>query len=306
MKQPRAYLYSAASHIWPARGEAPVDLKAQMDAAWGKRFRRINHFIELALIGVKSCVSRSPTAVLPGCDVYLASEHGNVADVAKITEMIVKQKEAPMPLDFLNVPNNMAGFYLAQGLGLHSANMAIAHRAFPFETALDIALFNISTSGKIGACALVGSVEEVAYPLNQHRQRLGLKANAPLVEESSWFFIGNDPEGAIAEFEWVKFFHDQASMFLFFKRENLESSFLAYGLGVNKTQAKRLASSLMIGDFYHPPSDVAHDSASCAFTMATFLNDRPGQGLMHVGRDERGRHAVVKLSAVKNRTAIGG
>jgi len=297
MEQP-LYIYGAAAHVWPVE-EGPPELKAQIDAAWGKRFRRVNHFIELALIGAKSCLS-SPRKPLPlDCDIYLATEQGNVADVAKITESLFKRLESPMPLEFLNVPNNMAGFYLAQGLGLHSSNLTIAHRAFPFETALDIAMFNITISRKTDPRALVGGVEECAYPLNLHRMRMGLAAGTPLAEGSSWLYIGSARETALARCEWVKLFHDRNSLLAFLQSQDLPSStFLSIGYGMSESQLNEFASILGLGNHYDCRAIAPYHDTYSAYAIASFIADKRGQTLVHVNRDPQDRYAAVRISTM--------
>ena len=307
MKDQGVYIYSAAAHTWPADEVGPPDLKPMLQTAWGKRFRRINHFIELALIGVKTCLDRSRIPVRADCDIYLTTEHGNVADVAKITETLFKQQEAPMPLDFLNVPNNMAGFYLAQNLGLHSSNLTIAHRAFPFETGLDIAMFSITTLSKPAPCALVGSVEECAYPLNQHRQRIGLTADTPLAEGSSWLYIGRDDQKAQARCEWVKFFQDMLSLSAFLQVTKLATStYLAGGGTMDAALLEQLASTLNIHNRYTSTNATLYSDANCAFTIASFVSDHPGHCLVHINRDKRDRYAVVCISATRENEVTNG
>ena len=305
MRQQGAYLYSAAAHLWRAEETGPPDLKPLLHTAWGRRFRRVNHFIELALIGVKSCVDRSPIPVRSDCDLYLATEHGNVADVAKITAALFQRRELPMPLEFINVPNNMAGFYVAQELALHSANLTIAHRAFAFETALDLALFNLTTSRNPDPCALVGSVEACAYPLAQHRQRLRLAAGTPLTEGSSWLYMGGDATGARARCHWVTFFPDEASLLSFLKREAFTSATYLAGSGhLEGAQLDKLSADLGLHHRYGDHSlDTSHET-HCAATLTSFITDHPGASLLHINRERQGRYAVVYLSTINGCGAI--
>jgi hypothetical protein len=296
MNEAGAYIYGAAARVWPVE-ESPPDLKPEIQALWGKRFRRVNHFIELALIGAKSCLARSREALTRDCDIYLATEQGNVADVAKITETLFKRLESPMPLEFLNVPNNMAGFYLAQGLGVHSSNLTVAHRAFPFETALDIAMFNIAASRKTDPRALVGGVEECAYPLAQHRLRMGLAAHTPLAEGSSWLYIGGNARQAPARCEWVKFFPDRNCLLADLQSLSLPSStYLAGGYGMDETSLNDLASAAGIDKRYDCRDVAPYHDTHCAYTVASFIVDHQGHLLVHVNRDARDRYAAVCIS----------
>lgn len=294
MKTPGVYIYSSAACHWLANDAGPPDLKPLLHTLWNKRFRRINHFIELALIGAKTCIDKSLLPIPSDCDVYLASEHGNVADVAKITETLFKQQEPPMPLDFLNVPNNMAGFYLAQSLGLNSSNLTVAHRAFAFETALDLAMFNIATSGKSDQCALVGNVEECAYPLTQHRQRLGLIDGTPLTEVSNWLYIGSNSREARASCKWVKFFSDLPSLQLFLQDAGLPTTTYLTGTGnINEEVLEQLASLLSTNNRYNNHNSSSQGDTSRGSTIDSFIVNHPGHCLLHINRDNKGRYAVI-------------
>ena len=299
MNEQPTYIYGAAAHAWLADG-MPPDLKPQLQAAWGKRFRRINHFIELTLIGAKSCLDQSQVAIQADCDVYLASEQGNVADVADITELLFKKLEPPMPLAFLNISNNMAGFYLAQSLNLQSSNLTIAHQAFPFETALDIATFNMANSHKAAPCALVGGVEECAYPLDQHRQRMNLATDTPLAEGSSWLHMGaNRKEKALARCEWVKFFPGEATLISFLKQKELApSTYLAGGYNISDAVLDEFTSALNINKHYDCRHSIPFHDTHCAYTVASFIMESWGHCLVHINRDKRGRYAAICISRV--------
>lgn len=292
------YIYSAAAQTWNATEDGPPDLRNAVKDAWGKRFRRVNHFIELSLVGVKACLTPLSEAPPTHCEVYLATEQGNVADVVHITEGLYKQHEAPMPLEFLNVPNNMAGFYLAHGLGLRSANLTLAHRHFPFETALDLALFNLTVSQQTDACALVGGVDECAYPLVQHRQRLGLASDAPLAESSSWLYLGKSPKNALARCDWVQFFSEHSALLSFLQKLDLPvSTLLAGGFGMNTGSLDAVAKSSNINNRYE--YDTAYHDSYCATVIAGFVNDQQGQCLLYINRDASERYVVICVNRLE-------
>ncbi len=298
MNSKNIYIYGAAAHAWPTDDTTPLDLKPQLQAAWGKRFRRINHFIELTLIGAKSCVDHSKAAVQEDCDIYLASEQGNIADVANMTASLYRESEAPMPLTFLNISNNMAGFYLAQNLKLHSSNLTIAHQTFPFETALDIATFNISCSQKKAPSALVGGVEECAYPLADHRERMGIAENAPLAEGSSWLHIGSgETASPLACCKWVKFFSNKSALIAFLKEQPLKSvTHLATGFNISDSMHQYFTSALAISHRYDCHQTAPFHHTHCAYTIASFVTAKQGEGLLHINRDKQDRYAAVLIS----------
>ena len=298
MKEQAAYIYGTAANVWPVK-DSPPDLSAQIQAAWGKRFRRVNHFIELAMVGAKSCLTQLKEPLPSDCDVYLATEQGNVSDVASITEALFKHQDSPMPLEFLNVPNNMAGFYVAQGLGLHSSNQTIAHRAFPFETALDIAMFNITTSHKTNAHALVGGVEECAYPLTQHRQRMGIPVDTSLAEGSSWLYMGTESQNALATCEWVKFFSEYNELQAYLQKDALPpTTYLAGGYGVDNLKLDHLANELGINNHYNCQATAPYHDAYSAYVIASFISAHQGKNLLFINRDKNNRYVAVRISVL--------
>ena len=165
--------------------DRPADLLQQLQAVGGPRLRRSNRYIALSLLGALDCVRGQQ--LLPDCAVYLSSGLGNVAETVAMLQPVLCEGLAPMPFSFINVSNNMAGFTLAQQLGLHGRNLAVARRGGAFGAALELALRDLR-SGRVPQ-ALVGAVDECVWPLAAHRQRLGLAADAPLLEGSAWLLL---------------------------------------------------------------------------------------------------------------------
>ena len=197
-----------------------------------------------------------------------------------------------MPLEFLNVPNNMAGFYVAQGLGLRRTTLPLAHRAFAFESALELAAFNMSA----GDQALVGGVEACAYPLDVHRRRLGLAAEAALAECSSWLHVGTAAEGASARCEWVGFFPHRGGLLVHLEETHLPGDVrLAGGRGMDGARLAALARAAGIDEHYDCRA-TAHGDAHCAHAIASFIAGRRAQALLYVDRDPGDRYAAVCVS----------
>ncbi len=105
-------------------------------------------------------------------------------------------------------------------LGSTCSNLAADERAYrerlqePGAYALDLAggpqslLAVLELLGQDGAAGqhLVGAVEECAWPLAAHRQRLGLPADAPLAEASYWLWLDADCERPLAQLHWLRRF----------------------------------------------------------------------------------------------------
>lgn len=186
-------LLAASSYAAPAN-DPPADLKPLLREVHPNRMRRNNRFTELALLGALRCVE--DIGQLPEqCALYLASGQGNVTDTVSILHEVVRDRLEPMPLSFINVSSNIAGFTVSQVLGLHGRNLAVSRNGGAFDSALELALMDLQ-NGSV-PMALVGVVEEYTLPLNEHRQRLGRKQGEVLAEQSSWLLLGKDagPEG---------------------------------------------------------------------------------------------------------------
>lgn len=167
--------------------EQPRDLLALLREEEGRRLRRSNRYIALSLLGALACVRGQQLA--EDCGVYLGSGLGNVAETVAMFGPVLDEGLAPMPFGFINVSSNMAGFTLAQQLGLHGRNLALANAHNPFAAALACALRDLH-AGRVSQ-ALVGAVDEGVWPLAVQRQRLGLAEEASLGEGSGWILLGN-------------------------------------------------------------------------------------------------------------------
>lgn len=288
------YVYGAAAHVWPVDNETP-DLKPLLQQLWGQRFRRVNHYIELALVGAKSCLLNSTRPIASDCGVYLATEQGNVAEAAHDMASLLRDHDAVMPLSFLNAPNNMAGFYLAQALQLNSSNITVAHRAFPFESALDLARFDCALAGNSDS-VLVGGVTPCALPLTEHRQRLSLGADVPLAEASSWLHCGSHPDGAMARIEDVCFFASIEALQNYLAMHAWPADTqLASGYGVTDDTMDDLARRLSLSERFQYKHEAPYHDTHGAYVLASFIQRRPAQRLLYINATPAQRYVMVSV-----------
>lgn len=172
--------------------EPPFDIKSLLRAEGGPRLRRSNRITELALLGALRCAQGM---TLPeGCGLYLGSDQGSVGDTTSLLRQIVRDGLEPMPFDFINVSSNMAGYAVAQALGLPGSNCAVARNGGALDSALELALLELA-AGTV-PMALVGVVEECAWPLAEHRVRLGVGDDTALLEQSDWLLLGTASGGS--------------------------------------------------------------------------------------------------------------
>lgn len=179
---------SASSYLQAIRdGELLPPLGPALKEACREHFRRIDRFIQLALLGSARCVGRR--ALAPDCGIYLGSGFGPIASNVATQEQMLRDGEIPMPFSFVNTLGISAGFHVAKNLGLTGQNLFISRRGASLEAALAAALPDLMLG--VVSQALVGVVEEVTLPLKEHRLRRGLPADSLVAEGSHWLLLEN-------------------------------------------------------------------------------------------------------------------
>jgi hypothetical protein len=161
------------------------DLKPLLAGVCRQRFRRIDRFTQLALLGSARCIR--DRELLAATGLYISSGFGSIANTVKVQRQIMVDSGVPKPADFINTLSNSAGFYVARNLGLQSRNQFVGRDAAPLEAALQIATLDLSV-GNVEQ-ALVGVVDEIATPVEEHARRLGVDAATPLAEGSHWLLL---------------------------------------------------------------------------------------------------------------------
>ena len=296
--KPKLYIYAASANIWPV-DQHPLELKQLVKELWGKSYRRICHFIELALVGAKRCVTGTSVPIEPDCDLVFASGQGNVSQVVKVTQQIFKEHQPPMPFDFMHIPNNMAPFYVAQALELNSSNLTVAHRAFPFETAVDL----VCMSSAPGKQYLIGAVDECAFPLEQHRLRLNLPADTLLAEGSHWLLTGGDVKHAIAQVEFCIFASSLDDLLLCLAEQDTgANSTLACGFGINVQEQQALSQQLNLKNTYDYRQVAAYHDTAAAYAIASFIDSSTDEQrirtLIHINKSSQQRYCAIAVTVL--------
>jgi hypothetical protein len=161
------------------------DLKPLLAKICRERFRRIDRFTQLALLGSARCIRDLELPAATG--LYISSGFGSIANTVKVQRQIMVDSGVPKPADFINTLSNSAGFYVARNLGLQSRNQFVGRDAAPLEAALQIAALDLAV-GNVEQ-ALVGVIDEIAVPFDEHARRLGVDASTPLAEGSHWLLL---------------------------------------------------------------------------------------------------------------------
>jgi len=164
--------------------------------------RRIDRFIQLALLGSGECVQGQ--ALAPDCGLYISSGIGPVGNNIQVQQTLWRDHKLPMPFNFVNTLGSSAGYYVAKNLGLSGQSLFISRRGQSFVAALDCVAADLAC-GAVKQ-ALVGVVEECTLPLNQHRERLELPEGAAVAEGCHWLLLekGVDFKDAKAVLGYLK------------------------------------------------------------------------------------------------------
>jgi hypothetical protein len=186
----------AAGSLHQLLDETPADLRAQLKQTTGQNFRRINRFIELALLGAFRCRDAAGS-IAADTALYLACDSPMMADSVKILQGIHNERRPPSPFEFMNVSGNMAGYYVANQLSLNGPQLAVHRNHAALEAALELLMLQSAQHRH----ALIGYVEEGVWPLAEQRERLGLSADAALYECSHWFYFDQDCSAPLAVIE---------------------------------------------------------------------------------------------------------
>lgn len=184
-----ARILSAGKHYLPlADSDALPPLGPALREVYQQRFRRIDRFVQLALLGAGRCAAAQPPD--PDCGVYLGAGPGPVSSNITVQETIIAQHESPMPFAFINTLGSSAVFNVASGLRLRGSAMFVSRQKASLQAALTCALLDLHAGAT--KQALVGVVEEAPLPLSDQRQRAGIDPEQPLAEGSHWWLLGAD------------------------------------------------------------------------------------------------------------------
>ena len=181
----------AFSHHLHAVGQAPLpSLDEALRRVCREPQRRIDRFIQLALLGAARCAAK---AVLDSdCALYLGSGIGPEGNNVLVQEQICRERLLPRPFNFVNTLGSSATYFVAKDRGLDAQGWWASRRGAALEAVLELALTDL----ELGLCsqALVGVVEECPAPYEDHRRRCQVPAAAALAEGSHWLLLARDAQ----------------------------------------------------------------------------------------------------------------
>jgi 3-oxoacyl-(acyl-carrier-protein) synthase len=171
-------------------GEALPSLERRLRPVCREHLRRIDRFIELALLGSGECVAGKTVA--PDCGLYISSGIGPVGSNVIVQDAVSRGAKLPMPFNFVNTLGSSAGYYVGKNLGLRGESVFVSRRGGSFGAALACAVADLS-SGVVSRM-LVGAVEECPLPVDRLRDLVELPHDAATAEGSHWLLLARGDE----------------------------------------------------------------------------------------------------------------
>ena len=263
----------AFSHHLHAVGQAPLpSLDEALRRVCREPQRRIDRFIQLALLGAARCAAKAVLA--RDCALYLGSGIGPEGNNVLVQEQICRERLLPRPFNFVNTLGSSATYFVAKDRGLDAQGWWASRRGAALEAVLELALTDL----ELGLCsqALVGVVEECPAPYEDHRRRCQVPAAAALAEGSHWLLLARDAQagdGALG-LRWG----EPQALAERLAREWAPGDTLAFGPLVQASLQAAVASLVGAAPF---GGDLPfHDSLAAA--RATAWLDTQGRGRLHL------------------------
>lgn len=179
----------AASHYFePLTGESYPSLDARVNALTRERYRRIDRFVQLALLGAVECVNGRQLAT--DCGVYLSSGFGPINSNVLVQDAIHRDLRLPMPFNFVNTLGSSACYHVVKELGLTSEAVMVSRGSASLSAALACAWLDLESG--VASQVLVGAVEECVLPGERHRALLRLDDDVAIAEGSHWLLLERD------------------------------------------------------------------------------------------------------------------
>jgi hypothetical protein len=268
-----------------------VDLKQLVAEAVGQPVRRIGRFIQLALIGAGRCAKAA--SLDNNAAVYLGSGRGDLEITIEVMQALLRDGHAPKPLSFINTVSNAACYYIAQNLKLMGRSSFVCNRYFAFETVLQLAALDLR-AGAVPT-ALIGAVDVVVPPLNEHRTRLGLAPDAAVADASHWLCLRSTADGAMARLLAVENFADRKALNNWRQGQTFDSCLLSGGQFLANDELQQLAQQRSFNSRFEYRNERAYYDCQSGAAISEFLRDTTltARQLLHINRDPSGRYGIM-------------
>ncbi|MGH8320418.1 MAG: hypothetical protein ACRESI_00540 [Gammaproteobacteria bacterium] len=275
-------LVSASHYFQPVREGEPLPVLEQaLVSVCRENFRRIDRFIQLALLGSARCAAGH--ALRSDCGIYLGSGLGPMSNNIAVQEQLVRDREIPKPFNFINTLGSAAGFYVARNLGLSGQNFFISRRGASLEAALSVAVADMALG--VTQQAMVGVVEEVTLPLKEHRLRQRLPEDLPVAEGSHWLLLQTDTDG-LRPVQFRRFV--EFSGLEGFLRSNWNADDRLCCAHDMESRMVEILQSRFPDSAPSDPDAAFHDNPEAAWVVGFAAGNKPGSLFLINGNSERG------------------
>ncbi|MHB8405873.1 MAG: hypothetical protein ACYDCJ_10665 [Gammaproteobacteria bacterium] len=275
-------IVSASHYLQLVNDDAALtSLESALKDLCREPFRRIDRFIQLALLGSANCAAGRK--LRPDCGIYLGSGLGPVGNNIVTQEQLIRDSEIPKPFNFINTLGSSAGFYVARNLGLQGQNFFISRRGASLQAVLSAAMADMFLG--FVTQALVGVVEEVALPLGAHRLRQHLPQDILLAEGSHWLLLQSGA-GDSRSLDLQRF-AEFTALEDFLKSAWRTGDRLCCTRSM-ETHAAKMMQRGFDADALSGPTSAFHDSLEAAWLAAFAAGSGPGNLFLVDGHRQRG------------------
>jgi len=176
---------AAVSHYFHRlEGEFP-SIDGRLMAVTRERYRRIDRFVQLTLMGAAECARKHVLA--RDCGLYLSSGVGPITSNVLVQDAIHRDSRMPMPFGFVNTLGSSACYHVAKELDLAGEAVMVARGRASFSAALTCAQADLESG--IVSQVLVGAVEECVLPADRHRALLRMGNEVTVAEGTHWILL---------------------------------------------------------------------------------------------------------------------
>ena len=176
---------AAVSHYFHRlEGEFP-SIDGRLAAVTRERYRRVDRFVQLTLMGAAECARKHLLA--RDCGLYLSSGVGPITSNVLVQDAIHRDSRMPMPFSFVNTLGSSACYHVAKELDLAGEAVMVARGGASFSAALTCAQADLESG--IVSQVLVGAVEECVLPADRHRALLRMSPDVTVAEGTHWILL---------------------------------------------------------------------------------------------------------------------
>ncbi len=259
-----------------------------------QRYRRIDRFIKLALLGSGRCHNEKP--VPHNTTVCLVSGMAALTNTTAVQRTMLAQHKPPKPIHFVNTLSNAAGFYVADNLGLHGKNLFISRGDQSFEAGLALAKQELICAPQTPV--LLGAVDECPLPIHEHRQRIKVSSDRAMAEGSHWWLLSNDSdsdEQTIASIDFSITFPTWQAVKRWLEEHNKTYDYIVFqhSTAFTRAQIEHCQKYTCARQF---SSDLGEYGTRSAGVMTAFLQNQNQDSLFSISADVWGRFHIMAVS----------